>query len=37
MVTDGKVSLLHAILTDAHFWVPVIVLVVGTALLWVLR
>lgn len=33
----GKVSLLRAVMTDVHFWVPVVVLVLGTALLLVLR
>jgi len=32
-----KHSLLRSILTDVHFWVPLIVLVFGTALLMVLR
>jgi hypothetical protein len=32
-----KHSILKAIVTDAHFWVPVAVLVVGTALLLLLR
>jgi len=29
--------LLRSILTDVHFWVPVVVLVLGTALLVVVR
>ena len=37
MPAYGKVSILRAVVTDAHFWVPVIVLVLGTALLLVLR
>jgi hypothetical protein len=37
MLTTGKSSTLHAIVTDVHFWVPVVVLVLGTALLLVLR
>jgi hypothetical protein len=32
-----KNSLLKAIATDVHFWVPVAVLIVGLALLLVLR
>jgi hypothetical protein len=37
MAANGKVSMLGAIATDIHFWVPVIVLVLGTALLLVMR
>lgn len=37
MLTSSKNSTLHAIVTDVHFWVPVIVLALGTALLLVLR
>jgi hypothetical protein len=37
MLGYGKVSLVRAVVTDLHFWVPVIVLVLGTALLLVLR
>jgi len=37
MLTSAKSSTLGAIVTDAHFWVPVVVLVLGTALLLVLR
>jgi hypothetical protein len=37
MVAYRKVSLLRAIVTDVHFWVPVAALVLGTALLLVLR
>ena len=37
MVADRKVSMLRAVVTDAHFWVPVVVLALGTALLLVLR
>jgi len=29
--------MLRAVVTDAHFWVPVVVLALGTALLLVLR
>jgi hypothetical protein len=32
-----KPSILNAILTDSHFWVPVVVLVVGIALLVLLK
>ncbi|MBI4874869.1 MAG: translocated intimin receptor Tir [Acidobacteria bacterium] len=32
-----KPSTLRSILTDLHFWVPVIVLVLGTGLLAVMR
>ncbi len=37
MIAGGKHPTLRAIVTDMHFWVPVIVLVAGTALLLVLR
>ena len=30
-------SMLQAIVTDVHFWVPVVVLIVGVALLFTLR
>jgi hypothetical protein len=30
-------SRIHAVVTDVQFWIPVVVLVVGTALLLVLR
>ena len=30
-------STLRAIVTDAHFWIPVVVLILGTSLLLVLR
>lgn len=36
-VTSLKRSMISSIATDAHFWVPVCVLVIGTALLAVLR
>jgi hypothetical protein len=32
-----KKSMLACILTDVHLWVPVIVLILGTALLMTLR
>jgi len=32
-----KPSLLKAIVTDVHFWVPVIVLVAGITLLFLLK
>jgi len=32
-----KTSMLHAILTDSHFWVPLAVLASGIALLVVMR
>jgi hypothetical protein len=32
-----KPSLLQAILTDTHFWVPVVVLVLGITLLVILK
>jgi hypothetical protein len=32
-----KPSLLHAVLTDSHFWVPVAVLALGIALLVVMK
>ncbi|MBM3746781.1 MAG: translocated intimin receptor Tir [Acidobacteria bacterium] len=32
-----KQPVLRAVLTDLHFWVPVVVLVLGTALLAVMR
>jgi len=32
-----KRSIFSAILTDPHFWVPVVVLALGTALLLVMR
>ncbi|MEK7752573.1 MAG: translocated intimin receptor Tir [Acidobacteriota bacterium] len=32
-----KPTLLRSILTDLHFWVPVVVLILGTALLAVMR
>lgn len=32
-----KKSMLHCIVTDVHLWVPVIVLIFGTALLMTLR
>ncbi|MGD0669544.1 MAG: translocated intimin receptor Tir [Bryobacteraceae bacterium] len=37
MPNHGKCSMLRAIVTDVQFWVPVVVLVLGTALLLVLR
>ena len=37
MAPERKGSLPAAVLTDAHFWVPVVVLVLGAALLLVLR
>jgi hypothetical protein len=36
-VTSLKRSMISSIATDAHFWVPVCVLILGTALLAVLR
>jgi hypothetical protein len=30
-------SMLKAIVTDVHFWVPVVVLIVGLSLLFTLR
>jgi hypothetical protein len=30
-------SLLKAVLTDSHFWIPVVVLILGTVLLIVLQ
>jgi hypothetical protein len=32
-----KNSMLLAIATDVHFWIPVAVLVLGTCVLWALR
>ncbi len=32
-----KRSTLISILTDAHFWVPVVILILGTTLLMTLR
>jgi hypothetical protein len=32
-----KQSIWNAILTDSHFWVPVVVLAVGMALLFVMK
>jgi hypothetical protein len=32
-----KPSILNAVLTDSHFWVPVVVLAVGVALLVFLK
>jgi hypothetical protein len=32
-----KPTLFRSILTDLHFWVPVVVLILGTALLAVMR
>ena len=37
MISSRKISTPRAVLTDVHFWVPVVVLVLGTALLLVLR
>jgi hypothetical protein len=36
-VSHLKPTLLRSILTDLHFWVPVIILILGTALLAVMR
>lgn len=33
----SKPPLMTAILTDVHFWIPVVVLVLGTSLLMVLK
>ncbi len=33
MMAGSKRSLLHAVLTDAQFWVPVVVLAIGILLL----
>jgi hypothetical protein len=30
-------SRIHAVITDVHFWIPVVVLVLGATLLLVLR
>ena len=32
-----KPAMLRAILTDSHFWVPVVVLAIGLALLMVIK
>lgn len=37
MIQRTKSSMLVCILTDVHLWVPVIVLIIGTALLMTLR
>jgi hypothetical protein len=35
--TDVPRSRIHAVVTDVHFWIPVVVLVLGAMLLLVLR
>jgi len=37
MAAEGRGSVPAAVVTDVHFWVPVVVLILGTALLLVLR
>jgi hypothetical protein len=37
MTEPTKKSMLACILTDVHLWVPVIVLILGTALLMTLK
>ncbi len=37
MNRPAKKSMLACVLTDAHLWVPVIVLILGTALLMTLK
>jgi hypothetical protein len=37
MVLGRKRSAFYCVLTDVHLWVPVVVLVLGTALLMALR
>jgi len=34
---DGELIVIKAILTDSHFWIPVVVLALGIALLAYLR
>jgi hypothetical protein len=37
MTNSAGKSMLACVLTDVHLWVPVIVLILGTALLMMLR
>jgi hypothetical protein len=37
MAAEGRNSMPGAVVTDVHFWVPVVVLALGTALLLMLR